>query len=147
MPFGEIREDDMRCQLGRLIAVLEAVYQLAVDRPRHHHIFRRVVAALTIGAFSGTVSAQPMRQLPLPVSDQGITSYRAYSSLPMGKRAGIALVNILSGNLVIESADLNIPSRGISLLFQRFYNSQNTDVGFFGQGWSSLLDARLELYP
>jgi Domain of unknown function (DUF6531) len=99
--------------------------------PRSRRIFSRVIAPILVGAFGGTVSAEPTRQLRLPVSDQGVTSYGTYNRLPMGKQ--VALVNILSGNLVIDSVDLTINGRGVPLVLHRFYNSQDTSVGVFGQ--------------
>jgi hypothetical protein len=83
---------------------------------------------------------------PVPVSalisEQGLTSYGTYTRFAAGGQT--TLVNMLSGNLVIDPVDVAISGRGVSLVLQRVYNMQDTTVGFFGLGWSSFLDARLE---
>lgn len=45
-------------------------------------------------------------------------------------------VNTATGNYTYNYQDLRIPGRGLSLDWQRFYNSQGTNQGFLGYGWT-----------
>jgi YD repeat-containing protein len=89
-----------------------------------------------------TAAATPPVQLPPPVSDQGVTSYGTYSRTVGG--GGKAAVNVMSGLLNLDPVDLAISGRGVSLILERYYNSGDTKAGFFGLGWTSLLDARID---
>jgi len=53
-------------------------------------------------------------------------------------------VNIVSGNFFLSEADLHLKSR-LSLNLIRNYNSLDKEVGLFGRGWSSILNARLQI--
>jgi RHS repeat-associated protein len=113
-------------------------------------MFTSLLAALLLTTLGGAVSALEIPPLPPPVfpppvSDNGLTSYGTYSRAS-GGAAGphTALVNILSGNLVIDPVDLAIAGRGVSVVLERFYNAQDPTVGVFGPGWSSFPDARLD---
>lgn len=67
---------------------------------------------------------------------------------------GPALLNVGTGNLLIQTADVAIPERGLGLVMQRTYNSQslhdaNGDDGSepatFGNGWTNTYDAHIVL--
>ncbi|MEI8080742.1 MAG: right-handed parallel beta-helix repeat-containing protein [Actinomycetes bacterium] len=45
-------------------------------------------------------------------------------------------VNTATGNYVYNYEDVRIPGRGLSLSFQRFYNSFSTYQGLLGYGWT-----------
>ena len=60
-----------------------------------------------------------------------MTPYTTYSRLGAGPDT--ALVNIISGNLVIDPVDLAIAGRGVSIVVERFYNSSDTTLGYSGQ--------------
>ena len=62
------------------------------------------------------------------------------------------MVNVASGNLLVQAEDLDIPERGVDLAFLRTYNSQsrhdaNNDDGsgpdIYGNDWTNPFDARL----
>jgi len=65
---------------------------------------------------------------------------------------GKYMVNIGTGNLLVQASDVEIPERGIDLAFRRTYNSQSqhdaaNDDGSvqsnFGDGWTNTFDAHL----
>jgi YD repeat-containing protein len=65
---------------------------------------------------------------------------------------GEALFNVGTGNLMVTTADVNVPEQGINLVFQRVYNSQslhdaNGDDGgepaIFGNGWTNNFDSNI----
>ena len=62
------------------------------------------------------------------------------------------MVNVGTGNLLVQADDVDIPERGIDLAFRRTYNSQSahdalgTDgapVSLYGNGWTSTFDVHL----
>ncbi len=65
---------------------------------------------------------------------------------------GKYMVNVGNGNLLVQSTDVDIPERGIDLMFERTYNSEsmhdsnNTDASVpsdYGDGWTANVDAHL----
>jgi len=54
-------------------------------------------------------------------------------------------VNLKNGNFHISYTDIVVPGGGKKLEITRTYNSKSTDVGWFGFGWGSELETRLEL--
>jgi YD repeat-containing protein len=69
---------------------------------------------------------------------------------------GRAMINVGTGNLVLQDDDMNVPHKGIALAFRRTYNSQslhdvNGDEGgvhtstpaMYGNGWTNTFDAHL----
>jgi hypothetical protein len=62
------------------------------------------------------------------------------------------MVNVGTGNMVVQSEDMNVAHKGIALAFRRTYNSQSghdvhgTDggaPGMYGNGWTTNFDAHL----
>jgi RHS repeat-associated protein len=96
------------------------------------------------GAASAASSPQPPPVvLPPPVSDQGLTPYGTYSRTAGG--GGTAFFNVKEGTFTLDPVDLAIPKgRGVSFVLERYYNSGAAEAGFFGLGWTSLLDARID---
>jgi YD repeat-containing protein len=81
----------------------------------------------------------------------GINRYWDYEERPI-PGIGKAMVNVGTGNLVLQATDFDIPERGLGLVMQRTYNSQslhdaNGDDGseqaIFGNGWTNTYDAHL----
>lgn len=64
----------------------------------------------------------------------GINNYSAYTAQG---------VNPVTGNQFHWSRDLFVPGPGLNFDLVRYYNSQSTDEGLFGLGWSSLYDMRI----
>ena len=54
-------------------------------------------------------------------------------------------VNTATGNFLEPEVDLRFAGAASSFEFTRMYNTQDTRVGVFGLGWSSLLETRLEV--
>jgi YD repeat-containing protein len=81
----------------------------------------------------------------------GINHWWTYEEDSLGG-IGRYMINMASGNLVVQSEDMLIPNRGIELAFQRTYNSEsphtysNTDgsgPSLYGDGWTNSFDARV----
>ncbi|HEU4323433.1 MAG TPA: FG-GAP-like repeat-containing protein [Roseiflexaceae bacterium] len=58
---------------------------------------------------------------------------------------GLDPINLATGNAVWQETDLQVAAPGAPFAWQRTYNSRNPRSGILGQGWSSNLDARLDL--
>jgi YD repeat-containing protein len=54
-------------------------------------------------------------------------------------------VNLKNGNFYISYTDIVVPGGGKKLEITRTYNSKSTDVGWFGFGWGSEFETRLEI--
>lgn len=54
-------------------------------------------------------------------------------------------VNLKNGNFYISYTDIVVPGGGKKLEITRTYNSRSTEVGWFGFGWGSEFETRLEL--
>lgn len=66
--------------------------------------------------------------------------------------AGHVMVNIGTGNYIVQADDMSIPHKGIALAFRRTYNSQSghdvagrdgAQPSLYGNGWTSTWDAHL----
>ena len=110
------------------------------------------------GGGGGGGSSPPTTTLPQPPAytapaapDQlstvkghlGIKPFWPYDVNALGA-GGKAMVNLWSGNLLVQHTDLTVPGRGLPIVIQRTYNSQSTRTGAFGKGWSSIVDTHLE---
>ena len=85
-------------------------------------------------------------------SGSGINPWWRYQeeSLPGGGRA---MVNVGTGNLIVQDDDMTVPHKGIALAFRRTYNSQNSAsvtsgetparASLYGNGWTSTFDAHI----
>ena len=49
-------------------------------------------------------------------------------------------INVTNGNMYVQHADFVLPGLGGELRIARTYNSNSKRTGFFGLGWSSILD-------
>lgn len=54
-------------------------------------------------------------------------------------------VNLKNGNFYISYTDIVVPGGGKKLEITRTYNSKSTEVGWFGFGWGSEFETRLEV--
>ncbi|MBV8491761.1 MAG: hypothetical protein JO199_14640, partial [Candidatus Eremiobacteraeota bacterium] len=86
-----------------------------------------------------------------PDAGAGINHWWAYEERAI-PGLGKAMVNVGTGNVIIQATDVDIPQPGIDLAFQRTWNSQslhdvNGDDGagpsIEGNGWTSTFDAHL----
>ena len=98
-----------------------------------------------------TVAPTPPTTPVLPLSTTGINPWWTYQE---EKAPGIGrrLVNIGTGNFILQAEDVDVKGRGIDLAFQRTYNSQsehnasNSDgsgPAIFGNGWTNTFDAHM----
>jgi YD repeat-containing protein len=122
---------------------------------------------VTVGRLGAPAGRQPAPSAPgvrrtqsLPgnpaASGTGINPWWRYQeeNVPGG---GHAMVNVGTGNLVLQDDDMAIPHKGIAMAFRRTYNSQSGhDVnasdapgfywkppGMYGNGWTNTFDAHL----
>jgi RHS repeat-associated protein len=73
----------------------------------------------------------------------GIKPFWTYDTNAIGG-GGSAMVNLWSGNLVVQFTDVSFPGRGLPVEIRRTYNSQADYEGSFGMGWTCIFDAHLE---
>ncbi len=113
-----------------------------------------VVTPTPIPATPTPVPATPLplaTATPAPALHPGINRWWTYEE---GALPGVGkwIVNVGSGNLVVQADDVDVPERGIDLAFRRTYNSQSThdtlgsDGGqpaAYGNGWTNTFDAHL----
>jgi YD repeat-containing protein len=119
-----------------------------INRLSWSYTLTGLLTTTALVALVGAASAGPPLQVPPPVfpppvSPLGLTSYGTFGRLA-GGGGHTSFVNISSGNVLIDPVDLAMRGRGVSLVLERYYNSGDTEAGFFGLGWTSLLDARLD---
>lgn len=66
------------------------------------------------------------------------------------------MINVGTGNLLLQADDLSVPHKGMALALRRTYNSQSghdvngtdgTPAGMYGNGWTSTFDAHLVAGP
>lgn len=68
----------------------------------------------------------------------------ALSTLMLSSIA-LAGVNLKNGNFYISYTDIVVPGGGKKLEITRTYNSKATEIGWFGFGWGSEFETRLEV--
>ncbi|HET9393082.1 MAG TPA: DUF6531 domain-containing protein [Candidatus Rubrimentiphilum sp.] len=128
------------------------------DAPPDPLAMKRTVA--TFGSARGGImrKAQAVPTLLKPMSinsansaGTGINPWWTYEE---GAIPGVGkyMVNVASGNLIVQEDDVDIPERGIDLAFRRTYNSQSlhdsagSDGGVpsnYGDGWTNNFDVHL----
>ncbi|MBV8367669.1 MAG: RHS repeat protein [Candidatus Eremiobacteraeota bacterium] len=115
--------------------------------------------------------ASPPRALPLPAPPRTRPGTRRAMSLPSDPTAsgtginhwwryqeenvpggGHLMVNVGTGNLLLQDDDMAVPHKGIAMAFRRTYNSQSpttvsgdlqTWTGLYGNGWTNTFDAHV----
>jgi YD repeat-containing protein len=92
-----------------------------------------------------------VKQNAVTVGGANVTGINGWWGFTSGGIAGLGkyLVNVATGNLLIQSTDMTVPHRGASLSFARTYNSfsqhdwNNSDgsvVNNYGDGWTNSFD-------
>jgi len=88
---------------------------------------------------------------PLSASGTGINPWWRYQEEDV-PGAGHVMVNVGTGNLLIQVDDMSVPHKGMALAFRRTYNSQSlhnvngadgSPPGLYGNGWTNTFDAHL----
>ena len=116
-------------------------------------------SAAAAAAAPGRIRAPGRALLDVTVGGQNITGFNPWWSYEAGPLPGTGkyMVNVANGNLLVQSTDIEIPERGINLVFQRTYNSNSlndtnassgNDDGspnenVYGNGWTNTFDAHL----
>jgi hypothetical protein len=86
-----------------------------------------------------------------PQSTTGINHWWTYQEEKI-PGVGRVLVNIGTGNLLVQADDVDLKERGIDLAFRRTYNSQSlhnaqngdgSGAAIFGNGWTNPFDAHI----
>lgn len=100
-------------------------------------------------------ASERMKQQELASTDAGagINRFWTYENQTI-PGVGAALLNVGTGNLVIQATDIAIPERGLDLVMQRTYNSQSlhdasgddgSEPAIFGNGWTNTYDSHIVL--
>lgn len=96
-------------------------------------------------------AAMPGNSPPMPHTDEmaaGGGGDEAAQSCPIGPAAGSPVNPILGAKVLAGDEDLDFELDGpLPLKWQRNYLSSNVEVGWFGPGWGSPLEVRLEAIP
>ena len=151
-----------RVELPRMLPPSELDRVLTAARVRALHA--RSPGVLTRPLAPRVTSAGGTRSGTLPVrsavratqsvqfgTGTGINPWWRYSeeAAPSG---GTTMVNVGTGNLLLQENDMAIPHKGIALAFRRTYNSQSLhDVtgsdgsapSMYGNGWTNTFDAHI----
>ena len=73
-----------------------------------------------------------------------VTSPRQFAKIFKCRWVGRDPIDMISGEMVMQQTDLELPGV-LPFVLQRTYSSAYRAGGWFGHGWSSLLDRRLEV--
>ncbi|MBV8118235.1 MAG: hypothetical protein JOZ01_09665, partial [Candidatus Eremiobacteraeota bacterium] len=98
-------------------------------------------------------AAQTLAPAQLSASGTGINHWWRYQeqSVP---GVGRLMVNVGTGNMLLDVDDMAVPHKGVSIAFRRTYNSQSghdvngsdgSPPGEYGNGWTNTFDAHLML--
>lgn len=132
---------------------LSVVQPVALPRQIPHGQARgSVIQAASAPPSVPAASTRSTQSLPgnPNASGAGINPWWRYQeeNVPGG---GHVMVNVGSGNLLLQDDDMSVAHKGIALAFRRTYNSQSLhDVygddgapGMYGNGWTNTFDAHL----
>jgi YD repeat-containing protein len=108
--------------------------------------------------FGGQLPMRRAQSLPADpaASGTGINHWWRYQEQPV-PGGGQVMVNVGTGNLLLQDDDMSVPHKGLAMAFRRTYNSQSghdvnaTDAagfkykppGMYGNGWTSTFDAHI----
>lgn len=109
-------------------------------------------------ALTATAGGLSAESLPFAVTDPAPAVGLAPLAVPLAQTFGGTVyganptsvvddVNTGTGSLTFSSTDLRVAGIGKPFLLARTYNSADTTGGFFGPGWSSLLDVGVKVVP
>ena len=140
---------------GEIDGVLTAARQRATQARLHPHavappITRPVAPGMRGGTAPGTSRGRGTRSVQF-TAGTGINPWWRYQeeNVPGG---GHLMINLGTGNMLLQDDDMSVPHKGIALAFRRTYNSQSQhDVNgtdgsapsMYGNGWTTTFDAHL----
>ena len=55
-------------------------------------------------------------------------------------------INVTTGNMYLQQSDYSLPSVGPGLGITRTFNSDSSQIGLFGRGWSTAYDESISIY-
>jgi YD repeat-containing protein len=102
-------------------------------------------------AHGGVRRAQSLPSDPTG-SGTGINHWWRYEEQSLPGGGGHMMVNVGTGNLLVQQDDMSVPHKGIELAFRRTYNSQSpptfsgdlqTYTSMYGNGWTNTFDAHV----
>lgn len=104
----------------------------------------------------GTAHGGVRRAQSLPsdstASGTGINHWWRYQEQSLPGGGGRMMVNVGTGNLLVQQDDMSVPHKGIMMAFRRTYNSQSPPTfsgdlasysTMYGNGWTNTFDAHL----
>ncbi len=107
------------------------------DSSRKSYSFR-IKAYSSTGNADSPVSDEAISVIPDSGNMFGMEDYWTSIPVKFGK------VNAITGNFVMDEADLTLAGRGSVIEFGRTYNSQDPSKGLFGNGWNSSLEVSVK---
>lgn len=93
----------------------------------------------------------PVAGSPQPGIYTGINHWWSYEEDALGG-IGKYMINVASGDLIVQADDMAVPNKGVELAYRRTYNSEssysyaNTDgegADLYGDNWTNTFDAHL----
>lgn len=97
--------------------------------------------------FSSTASRKGARAaaLSLDTSTPATTGTNPWWTFESGTipGGGAWLINVASGNLILQDTDVDVPERGVDLTFARTYNHEMGAQPSWGGGWTDTWSARM----
>jgi YD repeat-containing protein len=141
---------------------IDAVVKAAArQRTAAHSVVLPAVGSVRRPNASGAAAQPATRRIESLPSDQtasgtGINPWWRYQEqgVPGGGRA---MVNVGTGNVLLQDDDMTVPHKGITMAFRRTYNSQSghnvnasdavglawEPAGMYGNGWTNTFDAHM----
>ncbi|HZY96613.1 MAG TPA: DUF6531 domain-containing protein [Candidatus Cybelea sp.] len=167
-PVAAIRAHGVRVEGPRMLLPMEIDRPIASARRR---ALQRTPATTAVPA-RPSQPGRPIPQRPSTGAPSGPPGTRRAMSLPSDPNAsgtginpwwryqeenvpggGHVMVNVGTGNLLLQDDDMSVPHKGIAMAFRRAYNSQNAAAtlvtawgnfqSLYGNGWTNTFDARL----
>ncbi|WP_020059920.1 DNRLRE domain-containing protein [Bacillus sp. 123MFChir2] len=100
-----------------------------------------IQAYSNIGHAESTYSPDYGIKMTEPTDIFGLKDYMASVDVIGGK------VNATNGNFVMDESDFTLSGRGPDLRIDRVYNSNSTEQGVLGKGWTSSFDEKVQEQP
>lgn len=113
------------------------LYQNAGDF-RSDKYWVHIQAYSNIGHAESTYSPDYGIKMAEPTDIFGLKDYMASVDVISGK------VNATNGNFVMDESDFTLSGRGPDLRIDRVYNSNSTEQGVLGKGWTSSFDEKVQ---
>lgn len=160
VPHGVLVQPPPMARPRDIDALMAAARQRAVPRSRQDTAppqsapLRAVRPVTPGGTRAGTAPLKPAGRAVQTLQPNGGTGINpwwqfAQEAMPGGGRM---MVNVGTGNLLLQDDDMRVQHKGVPLMFRRTYNSQApvafqgsnlTWVSMYGTGWTNTFDAHI----